>query len=115
MIKQVIYYDIICDRCGKSFSEESEMCYTDKDSALMVAEQSEWIDINGKHYCPDCYELDEVTDEYVPNKEGKQSKTICCGECEVLLYEDINGYGICGKTKEECRCSDKCHIKHGKP
>lgn len=115
MIKQVIYYDIICDRCGKSFSEESEMCYTDKDSALMVAEQSEWIDINGKHYCPDCYELDEVTDEYVPNKEGKQSKTICCGECEVLLYEDINGYGICGKTKDVCYCGDKCHITHGKP
>ena len=115
MIKQVIYYDIICDRCGKSFSEESETCYPDKDSALMVAEQSEWIDINGKHYCPDCYELDEVTDEYVPNKEGKQSKTICCGECEVLLYEDINGYGICGKTKDVCYCGDKCHITHGKP
>ena len=46
MIKEVTYYDIICDRCGKSLSEESEMCYTDKDSALMVAEQSEWIDIN---------------------------------------------------------------------
>ena len=115
MLKEVIYYDIICDRCGKSFSEESEMCYTDKDSALMVAEQSEWIDINGKHYCPDCYELDEVTDEYVPNKEGKQSKTICCGECEVVLYEDINGYGICGKTKDVCYCGAKCHITHGKP
>ena len=115
MIKEVTYYDIICDRCGKSFSEESEMCYTDKESALMVAEQSEWIDINGKHYCPDCYELDEVTDEYVPNKEGKQSKTICCGECEVFLYEDINGYGICGKTKDVCYCGDKCHITHGKP
>ena len=114
MIKEVTYYDIICDRCGKSFSEESEMCYTDKDSALMVAEQSEWIDINGKHYCPDCYELDEVTDD-VPNKEGKQNKTICCGECEVLLYEDINGYGICGKTKDVCYCGDKCHITHGKP
>ena len=115
MIKEVTYYDIICDRCGKSFSEESEMCYTDKDSALMVAEQSEWIDINGKHYCPDCYELDEVTDKYVPKKEGKQSKTICCGECEKFLYEDIEGYGICGKTNEEYRCSDKCHITHGKP
>lgn len=115
MIKEVTYYDIICDRCGKSLTNESETCYPDKDSALMVAEQSEWIDINGKHYCPDCYELDEVTDEYVPNKEGKQSKTICCGECKVLLYEDINGYGICGKTKEECRCSDKCHLTHGKP
>ena len=43
------------------------------------------------------------------------NKAIYCGECEVFLYEDINGYGICGKTKEECRCSDKCHITHGKP
>ena len=72
MIKEVTYYDIICDRCGKSLTNESETCYTDKDSALMVAEQSEWIDINGKHYCPDCYELDEVTDEYVPKKGGER-------------------------------------------
>ena len=72
MIKEVTYYDIICDRCGKSLTKESEMCYPDKDSALMVAEQSEWIDINGKHYCHDCYELDEVTDEYVPKKGGER-------------------------------------------
>ena len=72
MIKEVTYYDIICDRCGKSLTEESEMCYPDKGSVLTVAEQSEWIDINGKHYCPDCYELDEVTDEYVPKKEDKK-------------------------------------------
>ena len=72
MIKEVAYYDIICDSCGKSFSEESEMCYPDTNSALMVAEQSEWIDINGKHYCHDCYELDEVTDEYVPKKGDKK-------------------------------------------
>ena len=71
MIKEVTYYDIICDCCGKSLTEESETCYPDKDSALMVAEQSEWQKIGGKHYCPDCYELDEVTDEYVPKKGGK--------------------------------------------
>ena len=71
MIKQEIYYDIIYDRCVKSFSEEREMCYTDKDSALMVAEQSEWRRIGDKDYCPDCYELDEETDKYVPKKGGK--------------------------------------------
>ena len=27
MIKEVTYYDIICDRCGKSFIDESETCY----------------------------------------------------------------------------------------
>ena len=72
MIKEVTYYDIICDRCGKSLINESETCYHDKDSALMVAEQSGWQEIGDKHYCPDCYELDEVTDEYVPKKGGKK-------------------------------------------
>ena len=43
------------------------------------------------------------------------NKVIYCGECEKFLYEDINGYGVCGKTNEECYCGDKCHITHGKP
>ena len=43
------------------------------------------------------------------------SKTMYCGECEKFLYEDIEGYGFCDKTNEEYRCSDKCHITHGKP
>ena len=72
MIKEVTYYDIICDRCRKSLTEESEMCYPDKYSALMVAKKSEWVYINGKDYCPDCYELDEETDEYVPKKGGEK-------------------------------------------
>ena len=69
MIEEVTYYDIICDRCGKSLTNESETCYPDTKSAEMVAKDSGWITIVGKHYCPDCYELDEETDEYVP-KEG---------------------------------------------
>ena len=72
MIKVVTYYDIICDRCGKSLTNESETCYPDKDSALMVAEQSEWQKIDGKDYCPDCYELSDVTDRYVPKKGGER-------------------------------------------
>ena len=37
-----------------------------------------------------------------------------CGECEKFAYEDMDGYGFCLKTNMECRCSDKCHITHGK-
>ena len=37
-------------------------------------------------------------------------KVIYCGECEKFLYEDIDGFGVCDKTNEECRCSDKCHL-----
>ena len=44
-----------------------------------------------------------------------ENKVIYCGECEDLLYEDTDGYGICGETNEECYCGDKCHITHGKP
>ena len=115
MIKEVTYYDIICDRCGKSLINESETCYPDTGSAEMTAKDSEWITIGSKHYYPDCYELDEVTDKYVPKKEETMSKTIFCGECEKFLYEDIEGYNICGETNEECYCGDKCHITHGKP
>ena len=43
------------------------------------------------------------------------SKELHCGECEKFLYEDTYGYGVCEKTNEECRCSDKCHLKYGKP
>lgn len=44
-----------------------------------------------------------------------ESKEIYCGECDKFLYEDINGYGLCDKIKEECRCCDLCHLIHGKP
>ena len=44
-----------------------------------------------------------------------EDKVIYCGECEKFLYEDTDGFGIFGKTKEECRCSDKCHLINGKP
>ena len=43
------------------------------------------------------------------------NKVIYCGKCEKFLYEDTDGFGVCGKTNEECRCSDKCHLTHGKP
>ena len=72
MIKEVTYYDIICDRCGKSLTKESGDCYPDTKAAEMVALQSEWKEIGGKHYCPGCYEVDDETDEYVPKEGGEK-------------------------------------------
>lgn len=58
------------------------------------------------------------------------SKIRYCGECEHFdpdfnfyglfdgycdLYENTDGFGVCGKTNEVCRCSDKCHLINGKP
>ena len=72
MIKEVTYYDIICDRCGKSLAKESEMCYPDTEIAEMVAIDTEWKKICGKQYCSECYELDDKTDKYVPKKGGEK-------------------------------------------
>ena len=44
-----------------------------------------------------------------------QNKVIHCGECKKFLYEDTDGYGFCLKSDDLCRCSDKCHLTHGKP
>lgn len=56
MIKEVTYYDIICDRCGKSLTNESGDYYPDTDSAEMVASQSEWGRMDNIHLCPECFE-----------------------------------------------------------
>ena len=37
-------------------------------------------------------------------------KTINCGECENFLYEDTDGYDICGETNEECYCGECEHF-----
>ena len=85
MIKPIQYYDIVCDRCGKSLINDSEMCYPDTKSAGMVALQSEWREIGGKHYCPDCYEVDDETDKYVPKENIRNGhKTIGKDGCLIL-------------------------------
>ena len=57
-----------------------------------------------------CTDAEEIK---IVNAMG--NKVIYCGECEDLLYEDTDGYGFCLKSDDLCRCSDKCHLTHGKP
>ena len=106
MIEEVTYYDIICDRCGKSLINESETCYPDKDSGSKLAART---------IVPTVTSWMRKRTNMYRRKEITMSKTTYCGECEKFLYEDTDGFGICGKTNEECYCGDKCHITHGKP
>ena len=62
MIREVTMYQAVCDGCGKW----KLPCKTKRKSMLIATLFNGWKEINGKLYCPDCYEYDEETDEYKP-------------------------------------------------
>ena len=67
MIKPVTMYSVVCDRCGKTYNEnDGVIAWLDEGTARGQALESEWVEIEDKHYCPDCYEFNDVLDEYVP-------------------------------------------------
>lgn len=72
MIEEVKMYAVFCDRCGKQFIDTCTGfgAWVDKETAREYACDEDWVHIGDKIYCPDCYEIDEETDEYVlKNKE----------------------------------------------
>jgi hypothetical protein len=66
MIVNEIFHGVQCDRCGEIHDGGDYSFYSDEQSALDSAIDDEWIEEKGKHYCPNCYEFDEETDEPVP-------------------------------------------------
>ena len=62
MIIAEVFYGVKCDRCGKVYDGAEYGYYDDMDSALEYAKEDEWLEIGGKHYCPDCYVVDEDTE-----------------------------------------------------
>lgn len=59
-------YQAVCDGCGKW----NPPCKT-QEKAMYIASVTGWKEIDGKLYCPDCYEYDKETDSYKP-KDKKQ-------------------------------------------
>lgn len=65
MIKKRLLYELTCDRCGRKCSDGESTMFPDASSVSATAEMADWIRINNRWYCPDCYEVDE-NDDYVP-------------------------------------------------
>lgn len=60
MVKEIICYTVICDRCGKDSAAEDEYCgYNDESYSLDCAADSGFVEQGSKHYCPDCYFYDD--------------------------------------------------------
>lgn len=66
MIISEIFYGLKCDRCGDVFDDSEHSFWTDQGAAMEYAEESDWKELNGRHYCQSCHEVDEETEEVRP-------------------------------------------------
>lgn len=61
MIQKVEMFTVDCDNCGKNADEDSDYsCWNDEGVAVEIAmDDHDFIEHEGKHYCPDCYKHDD--------------------------------------------------------
>lgn len=71
MIKEVKSYALICDNCGKTYTENycDYSIWLEPDMAIEEAEYEGWIEHKDKHYCPNCYELDDNDNIVIKERE----------------------------------------------
>jgi phage FluMu protein Com len=72
MIITEIFYGIRCNRCGELLEDGECSFWSDEGSAIENATESSWVEIKGKHYCPDCHIMNEETDEIIVFEEYPQ-------------------------------------------
>lgn len=64
MIKSVTMYSVVCDRCGKVFGGTDTCSALFCDKSTDIGDYSDWEMIDGKHYCPDCYDVEVINGVY---------------------------------------------------
>ncbi len=65
MIKQLTLYTVICDECGKdAFNNDDQSGASNEQLAIEISKDYEFVEIDGKHYCLDCYWYDTLTDTF---------------------------------------------------
>ena len=59
-----------CDRCGNYYDADCgfEHWFRDEQDATEAVIDGGWAEVDGKLYCPSCYEYNEDTDEYEVRK-----------------------------------------------
>lgn len=63
MIITEIFYGLKCDRCGELYTDGEHSFWNDESNVIENSYESDWNELKGKYYCPDCHEVDDETDE----------------------------------------------------
>lgn len=71
MIKEVKSYCLRCDNCDKMYIENcNNYCiWLEENIAIENAMDEDWIEHEGKHYCPSCYEVDDNDNVIIKESE----------------------------------------------
>ena len=64
MYRPITMYQIVCDRCGAEFEGTGTCTELFYDKEIDIGDYSDWKEIDGKHYCPDCYDVEVVDGVY---------------------------------------------------
>ena len=64
MIQKVTVFQAFCDSCGER--NPTHRFFLNEFILRNDLERNKWKLIDGKLYCPDCYEYDQETREYKP-------------------------------------------------
>lgn len=55
MILERTFYGLRCEGCGKDLKCGEYDFFNDIDDVFVVAKDSGWIKVRGKHYCEECH------------------------------------------------------------
>lgn len=64
MYRPITMYQLFCDRCGNIFGDTDTRSSLFADKCPNIEDYSDWKMIDGKYYCPECYEASIVNDTY---------------------------------------------------
>lgn len=63
-VKMIVY---VCDNCGEKLKYGNDfISYIDAD--IWDCCEHNWIEHEGKHYCPNCYEIDDEDNIIIKKK-----------------------------------------------
>lgn len=68
MIVEELFCNIKCDCCGEILDNALWLPKGQKEFLDTFLKGSNWIEVDGKHYCPNCYSYDN-NDSLVINKQ----------------------------------------------
>ncbi|MCW0484094.1 hypothetical protein [Gaoshiqia sediminis] len=97
MIIHGVFFAVKCNRCGNICESGDYQYWNDESAAEESAAESEWHIDNGKHYCPNCHEIDENDNVliYLPIPESVKKAQI--------FLQSITRYAVLKDRKDSFR------------